>query len=62
MALQAVNSCDMSSVTSRGGARGGTTSGEQLRYVPSSKRTVGNARGSLLVTDKTATLSEQGRS
>ena len=30
--LQALNSCDMSSRTSRGGARDGTTSGEQLRY------------------------------
>ena len=31
-------------------------------YVPSSKCTLGNPRGSLLVTDYTATLSEQGRS
>ena len=30
--LEAVKSCDMSSRTSRGGARGGTTSGDQLRY------------------------------
>ena len=30
--LQALKSCDMSSRTSRGAARGGFTSGEQLGY------------------------------
>ena len=32
VALQGLNSCDVRSRTIRGGARGGATSGEQLRY------------------------------